>query len=408
MAGKIHSDQRCPVCGGRFKHDENRRGLICTGQGSHPETRATGRFRVYFKSTTSRFGNDFMAAERFLNYLRAKEDNNEYDPRDYRADVPLGFSTLADRWLSFKKRDIKSSRRKKALSDSHLRNLSNYMTRAKAHWNHKNIKHITEGDIDDFLFSISEISEKTRANHKSCLQDFWKWVCRREKDLRMPIFPEVEFELEYRKITTWETQSAIIDKVYEQTYHLNPKIWLGIDMLATYTNIRPKDLLQIKEEHIDMENGIIVFLYPTKTRNKTKSIRLLDEHIEEIRILKKRYPALPHMYFFRHVGGIQSVTRDEPFGEKYFYKWWIRACDALGIEGIDLYGGTRHTTTTEIAMQMGKEKAIQGLGNTSNKSIERYCQVQDNDTFEIVQLSTELKKKRSKKGKAKVVKLNRK
>ena len=38
----------------------------------------------------------------------------------------------------------------------------------------------------------------------------------------------------------------------------------------------------------------------------------------------------------------------KPFGEKYFYKWWKRACSNLGIEGVDLYGGTKHSTVTAL------------------------------------------------------------
>ena len=36
------------------------------------------------------------------------------------------------------------------------------------------------------------------------------------------------------------------------------------------------------------------------------------------------------------------------FGNKYLYKWWKKACSNLGIEGVDLYGGTRHTSTTTL------------------------------------------------------------
>ena len=47
--------------------------------------------------------------------------------------------------------------------------------------------------------------------------------------------------------------------------------------------------------------------------------------------------------FFRHVKGLQSIKDCQPFGKKYFYKWWGKAYKELGIEGIDMYGGTRHS-----------------------------------------------------------------
>jgi hypothetical protein len=53
------------------------------------------------------------------------------------------------------------------------------------------------------------------------------------------------------------------------------------------------------------------------------------------------------MPFFRHVSGVKGVKmRSSIWEARFFYKYWIRACEQLGIEGVDLYGGTRHTTTT--------------------------------------------------------------
>jgi hypothetical protein len=52
------------------------------------------------------------------------------------------------------------------------------------------------------------------------------------------------------------------------------------------------------------------------------------------------------------------VRPGQPFGNKYLYKGWIKACENLGVEGLDLYGGTRHTTTTELAKRYGREAAM--------------------------------------------------
>jgi hypothetical protein len=47
--------------------------------------------------------------------------------------------------------------------------------------------------------------------------------------------------------------------------------------------------------------------------------------------------------FFRHRPSYNS-KQGRPFGEKYWYKWWVKACASLGIKGVDLYGGTRHSS----------------------------------------------------------------
>ena len=219
----------------------------------------------------------------------------------------------------------------------------------------------------------------------------------------MPEIPEIEYELDFRSVTDFETQGKILNEISDLSYHINPKIHLGCDMLASYTNLRPQDLLKITEADIDLLSGVITIHFPTKKKNTPKTIRLIDRHIKEIEILKMNYAGMPHMPFFRHVKGVSGVTVEAQFGEKYFYKWWKRACRNLGIEGLDLYGGTRHTTTTESAKLLGQAAAKQALGNTSNKSMERYCLIQDDGTYDIVRKIDSLKK-----GKGKIVKFRRK
>lgn len=88
--------------------------------------------------------------------------------------------------------------------------------------------------------------------------------------MQMPIFPDIEYELGYRTITDIDTQEEIIKKVFDMTYDLNPKIWLGIDLLATYVNLRPGDLLKLQEADVDIIHGELTFHYPTKRKTSLK------------------------------------------------------------------------------------------------------------------------------------------
>ena len=90
--------------------------------------------------------------------------------------------------------------------------------------------------------------------------------------------------------------------------------------------IRPGELVRLKEKHIDTGNGYLII--PDPKEKKPKLVPLPDKDIELIRSIPKGFPELP---FFRHKKGLQSVRENQPFGEKYFYKWWVRACEALGI-----------------------------------------------------------------------------
>jgi integrase len=371
MKGDIYSRQKCPVCGGRLVHDEKRNGCFCL---MHPRCGAT-RF----------FVQNYFEAYQFLSGLRFKWVEGTFDARDYQKDAPLGFKTLAKKYIQMKEQQGLRS----------ISNVRNYMHRAWNYWDQKNVKTFNRADIREFLYAIENISEKTRHNYMSCIRDFFKNLVHDEViDItQMPRMPRINYELGYRNITDLETQTAILNKIYELTYHLNPKIWLGCDILSHYTNIRPNDLLGLTEGDIDAKHSIITIKRPTKKKGKLKklTIRLLDKHSQEIGKLKKKCPGLPQVPFFRHVSGVSGVQANKPFGEKYFYKWWMRACEKLGVKGLDLYGGTRHTTTTELAKRVGQEGAKKASGHETNKAFERYCQYQDDDTFELVRMVADMK-----------------
>ena len=160
MRGRIYSDQKCPVCGGSFHYDGLTKGLFCP---KHPEQKATGRFGVHFGRSTKKRFYHFIEAERFLNGLRFHVDQGTYDPRDYRAENPLGLENLAKKWLEVKKKEVK---------DRSYSNLRNYMKKAVEAWGQKNIRTIGFGEIEDFLHSQS-VSDKTKSNMKSCLHSFF-------------------------------------------------------------------------------------------------------------------------------------------------------------------------------------------------------------------------------------------
>jgi integrase len=369
MRGRIYSDQKCPICGGRLIHDDRRRGLFCE---KHPAQQANGRFRVQFGRNTRRRFNNYLEAERFLDGLRWEVDQGTYDPRDYRVNNPLGFETLALKWLEVKKKEVKPKS---------YNNLRNYMTKAIGTWGQMNVKSIGYGEIEDFLHS-QEVSDKTKSNMKSGLHSFFVWVKRREK-IPMPEFPETPFELGFRNIIDKETQEAIIDEVYRLTYHINPKIWLGIKWLSTYISIRPGELLNLKEKDVDIK--LEYFIIPHPKEKRPKLVPLIDE---DIKILKSMPRGLPDLMFFRHVKGISGVSGGQPFGKKYLYKWWKKACSNLEIVGVDLYGGTRHSSTTALREYFSPEEIRNsGTLHSTNKAFDRYLKIKRNESKAIYEIT---------------------
>jgi integrase len=399
MKGRIFSHQKCPICGGILYHDETRGGLFCK---KHPEIAANTKFVVRFgRAITKRFS-DYHEAERFLTGLRFENDKGTFDIRDYRKDNPLGFENLANKWLAQKK----NSRVKPKTIQSY----ANFMNKAIEVWGQRNIKTIGTGEVEDFLLgdhrdtrTQKRISDKTRHNMKSCLHQFFSWVCRREKLVDPPVFPEIDFELGWRNIVTIEIQQAIIEEVKRISFDIEPKVWLGIKLLATYIKIRPGEMRNVRERDINLESGFIHIPHPKEGSRKNGKFAYLDS--EDIALIKSFPRSMDlDLYFFRHMVGKSGVGIGEQFGPKYFKKWWDKACKNLGIKGVDLYGGTKHSTATALGEFLTPEQIKRGgTGSATNKAFERYFQPRRTESVQVVSTIKELQKKQS----GKVVKMQK-
>jgi len=361
MKGGIYSEQKCPICDETLK-DDGRRKVCCP---NHPD-QVAANLRVHFGKVKRRF-KSYDEAYRFLTGLRYKTDENSFDERDYSKEKPLSFMTLASKYLDVKRETVKSSS---------YRNLHNYMMKACDAWGNTNIKHIGYAEIEDFLIAQGrQLSSKTISNIKSCLHDFFQWLLRREVITHAPNFPSVKVKLSYRNIISKEKQTAILDEVGR----IAPfKVWLGIKWLSTYISIRPGELVQIREQDIDTDNRYL-YIHHSKT-GETKPVPMISEDIE---FLKQINPGFPRSFFFRHETGKGGVRQGQRYGEKFFYKWWKRACNNLNIQGVDLYGGTRHSSAVALRNHFTPEQIKQGTMHQTNKAFERYFRIGADDVRNI-------------------------
>jgi hypothetical protein len=101
MIGGIYTEERCPICGQAMK-DNGRNAVACP---DHPKQRASTMFVRFTRQIKKKFTN-YEEASRFLNGLRFKVDENSYDARDYQRSNPLGFRTLAEKWLEYKQEEV--------------------------------------------------------------------------------------------------------------------------------------------------------------------------------------------------------------------------------------------------------------------------------------------------------------
>lgn len=363
MRGRIYSDQKCPVCHSSFIHDERRRGLYCP---NHPDQEATRYFTVRFGRKVNKRFPSYIHAERFLDGLRYEVDQGKFDPREYQASNPLGFKNLSETWLKSKADQIRPG--------TH-RLYTNYLHKAQETWGNRSIKTIQYAELEDFLYSLY-LSNKTRANVRACLHHFWQWLVKRRiiKHDEFPEFPAISFELGWRNTIDKDTQDQIIEEVYRISNHVNIKIWLGVKWLSTYISLRPTELLNLREENIDLKNGFLIIPHP-----KEKQPKIIPLIAEDLEILHTIPPGLPHLRFFRHRSGVSGVRPGEPFGKKSLYKWWKKACSNLGIENVDMYGGTRHSSALALTEHFSPEQIRRGTMHSTNKAFERYYRVTKNE-----------------------------
>ena len=377
MKGNIYTDERCVVCRSKLHYDQNQSGFFCE---NHSENKVLPtNLRVKFGRDILQRFNDFRQAEQFLMGLRFKTVEGSYDVRDYQKNHPLGFETQALKYLE---------RKKQKVSINQFRDIRCNVRKAVGAWGQRNVKTIGYAELDDFLYGLP-VSEKTRANAKSALLGFFKWLKKREK-IPIPAFPECDFELGWRNIIDLELQQEIIEEVKRISYHINPKIWIGIKWLATYIAIRPNELRQLRERDINV-SGFFVLPPKTTKEREPKLVAMLEE---DISLYKSMPTALPDVFFFRHVKGNGAVKPGGQFGKDYLYKWWKKACRNLKVEGVDLYGGTRHSTATALGEHFSRQEIMTaGSLHKTNKAALRYIQAEKNKSILVYRKVREMQGK---------------
>lgn len=369
MVGRIYSLQRCPECGGVFQHDARRNGLFCP---AHPNQTAANKFVVRFgRDITKRFAS-YAEAERFLTGLRYKRDEGTYNARDYKKDHPLGYETLARKWLTVKQQELEIAS---------WRGIARCVELTCGAWGQRNIRTIGYGDIEDFLNALP-LSSKTKYNFRSHIHQFFGWVANREPGFIPPKIPTVKFVLGMRTIISKETQQRIIDEIKR----IAPfKVWLGVRWLSIYVKMRPVEMLRLTEKDVNV-NGFLIIPPAAAKERKPKFVPLLPEDIAHIESCQRGFPDTA---FFRHER-VKGRAPGSPYHPGYLYKWWKTACANLGIEGVDLYGGTRHSTVTALSREFSRDDIKEfGTGHDTSKAFERYFQAEAKVSLDIYRAASQ-------------------
>ena len=370
MKGSIYTAQKCFQCGRSLRYVEGKGILTCP---DHPKVIWRNNCQVRFGREHHKRFTTVDEAERHLTFLRVQTDRGEFDQREWAKDQPLSFYSLRKKFHAQKKES--------GISKKQIQHIAHVLKVAGKSWDRLQVREIAEAEIEDFFLTL-KVSGKTKKNYHAVLHNFWTWVVRREKrrsGLSMPEFPEIKFKLAWRNIVSMDDQATILDEVKRLTFDINPRLWLGIKLLSMYPKVRPAEMLDVKEGHINLKENWILF--PDPKEGVPKFIHLLPEHSELIREIRGP-KGLPDMYFFRHVKAHSGVKAGTRFGQKQFRMWWNRACKNLGIEGVDLYGGTKHSTVTALGQELTPEQIQRGVTGHVSDAFKRYMLPDKNEAIQ--------------------------
>lgn len=381
MLGGIYSTEKCPMCGSAMK-DNNRNAVTCP---IHKHCKAASLIVRFGRRIWKRF-EDYQEASRFLTGLRFKTDENTFDPRDYKRVNPLSLDILADKYLAMKKETV---------APGTLKQIRAHMQRVRNFFGNISVKEIQYGGLEDFLFAQKDLSDKTKHNVMSTLHNFFQWLAKRKELSRdqMPEFPRISFELGWRKTVSKEIQNAILDEVRRLTAK-NPRIYIAIQFLATYINVRPGELLQVLEEDVDYERGLIV-IRNHKTVKHTRAPKIIPLLPEDLELLRSLPRGFPKMHLFRRDHGGGGRPAGSAFGKNILPSYWHMACKNLGINGIDMYAGTRHSSVQALRYSLSPEGIKRLTGHENNKAFNRYFEVQLDELREGFALTKRESKNRS-------------
>lgn len=373
MKGNIYTSVGCS-CGGNLRHSEDKRAFVCQSCGKVQDIQ---KVRVKFGREVSKRFLSYQQAYRFLTGLRYETDSGKFDKRDYLKTNPLSVENQVENYLALKEKKVKIRS---------FKAIKRYVGKAAQQWGDRNIKTISYGDIEDFIYGYGDVSDKTRSNISSALHDFFTWVSKRE-GIPVPDFPEIKFELGWRNIISLEIQDQILDEI--DRICTTPRVAIGIRWLSKYFSIRPGEMLNLKERDINV-NGY--FVIPKPKEKKPKLVPMLPEDIE---LFNSLTPGFPDLYFFRHLKSLNGAIAGERHGRKLWNNWWKRACSNCGVEGVDMYGGTRHSTTHALtSFYTEAELRDWGTMHGTDKAFARYAQGEKKGKIEIINRLQDLRKER--------------
>ena len=143
-------------------------------------------------------------------------------------------------------------------------------------------------------------------------------------------------------------------------------------------------MLSLTEGQIDRNRGLLTVLPEYAKEHRLKVVPLLDSDLSLLEMFPPDHQSLP---FFRHEIGRFA---GQCFGSQLLWKVRKTACASLGVEGVDLYGGTKHSTATALRKVASYDEVRKATGHTTNKAFDHYLRLEGEAMKDLYALRQDL------------------
>jgi len=362
MIGAVRTKEKCPTCGGLFK--DTGRDLICPKHGTRPR-----RYYAFFyhKGDHRKYG--FKSYPDVVDYLRDVEKDiqeNSFDPRNYRAHTlkEFQFTVCFDTWIKSREED----RRIGEIAPSSLRKMKEYRKRLVTFFGKSDVRSLKKENIKLFLRKLQEegLSKKTQKNILSVLHKLLvDTYDNKEIKLTVPRFPTITIN---QPETNWidnEMQKRLIETIPARHRPV-------FQFLMTY-GCRPGEARALQHSDINYKLGLItiqrtfserVLCDVTKTK-KSRELPLFKDMAEMFRRLPRSLEQ-PFVFLFK----------GKPYNNNTLGDIWRAACKRIGLAGVCLYEGTRHSAASQLVNRgVPLQVVMELLGHSNIRMTLRYSHI---------------------------------
>lgn len=327
-----------------------------------------GKIRIYCDKDHQSLDSK-KRAEATLVQIYTEMAAGTFDPDFYRPSrkSQFSFSVYCDDWLKHRERLVEQGK----LTANHHRITKGIVeNHLKPYFEFRNIKEITPKDIKEFQATLNG-APKSIFERMQLLMKIFRDAKADKVILEIPTHPEIMKSNEVPDPDWRWCDEEIQERIFA---HLSMESLYFILFQAAHAT-RNGETRALQHQDIDTDNGTVTIRRAFSGRQlrhtKTKNIRVvpLDPVWKEMHI-KMPTPFDKKQFVFLN-------ERGKPHSEHHMTRQWNRACEKAGIEGLNLYSGTRHSLASQ-AVNRGVSLYVVSkfLGHTNIKTTMKYAHLE--------------------------------